>query len=65
MNRGRREETFLKKGFLSPPRPPSHLPKTFDLIESLFMVGGKIDIVPCENGFEKNSRSNDASGVFL
>ena len=29
------------------------------------MVGGKIDIVPCENGFEKNSRSNDASGVFL
>ena len=45
------------------PIPP--LPKTFDLIESLFMVGGKIDIVPCENGFEKNSRSNDASGVFF
>lgn len=37
MNRGRREETFLKKGFLSPPTDPSsHLPKTFDLIESLF-----------------------------
>ena len=29
------------------------------------MVGGKIDIVPCENGFEKNSRSNDASGDFF
>ncbi len=29
------------------------------------MVGGKIDIGPCENGFEKNSRSNDASGVFF
>ena len=27
MNRGRREETFLKKGF-PPPRPS--LPKTFD-----------------------------------
>ena len=40
MNRGRREETFLQKGFLSPPTDPSsHLPKTFDLIESLFMVG--------------------------
>ena len=39
MNRGRREETFLKKGFLSPPTDPSsHLPKTFDLIESLFAV---------------------------
>ena len=64
MNRGRREETFLQKGFL-PRTPSSHLPKTFDLIESLFMVGEKIDIVPCENGFEKNSRSNDASGVFF
>ena len=31
MNRGRREETFLQKGFLSPPRTPSsHLPKIFD-----------------------------------
>ena len=48
-----------------PPNLPSSPPKTFDLIESLFMVGGKIDIVPCENGFEKNSRSNDASGVFF
>ena len=48
-----------------PRTPSSHLPKTFDLIESLFMVGGKIDIGPCENGFEKNSRSNDASGVFF
>ena len=51
--------------FPLPRTPSSHLPKTFDLIESLFMVGGKIDIVPCENGFEKNSRSNDASGVFF
>ena len=50
---------------LLPRTPSSHLPKTFDLIESLFMVGEKIDIVPCENGFEKNSRSNDASGVFF
>ena len=48
-----------------PPNLPSSPPKTFDLIESLFMVGEKIDIVPCENGFEKNSRSNDASGVFF
>ena len=34
MNRGRGEETFLKKGFLSLPEPSLLLPKTFDFIES-------------------------------
>ena len=43
------------EGLSSPlPRAPSsHLPKTFDLIESLFVARGKIGILPYENGFEK------------
>ena len=37
---GRGGETFLQKGFSSPPKPTPPLPKTFDLIESLISSGG-------------------------
>lgn len=50
---GRGRGTFLEKGSPSPSKPPLSPPKTFDLIESLFVARGKIGILPCENGFEK------------